>query len=154
MKKRLCVLTLLFSTYGCVFHGGTSYPVLRAEVWQNWKSGRPIVLSHDFTVVHTVDPLEDKMHCFRKYIYGGIPENIHGKSYVLPKGTKLYVKEARKQKDFIETILPIFPIYIKSYYEVLFSESVAERDMWKEVLYYYGFKKESDILKMLQDESL
>lgn len=150
----LCVLTLLFSTYGCVFHGGTGYPVLRAEVWQNWKSGRPIVLSHDFTVVYTVDPLEDKMYYFSKYVYGGIPEKINGKSYVLSKGTKIYVKEVRKEKKFIEIILPIFPIYIRSYYLVIFTESAEERDMWKEVLYYYGFKRESDILKMLQDGSL
>ena len=73
---------------------------------------------------------------------------------MLPKGTKIYVKEVRKEKNFIEIILPIFPIYIRSYYLVLFSESAEERDMWKEVLYYYGFKKESDILKMLQDGSL
>jgi hypothetical protein len=154
VKRIAFILILLTSTYGCVFHGGTSSPVLGAEVWQNWKSGRPVVLSHDFTVVYTVDPLEDNMHCLSKYIYGGIPENIQGKSYVLPKGTKIYVKEVRKQKDFIEVILPIFPIYIKSYYVVLFTESAAERDIWKEVLRHYGFKRESDILKMLQDGSL
>lgn len=154
MKKNVCVLILAFSTCGCIFHGGTGSPVLEAEVWQNWKSGRPIVLSNDFTVVYTIDPLEGKMHCFSKYIYGGIPTNLLETCYVLPKGTKIYVKEVRKEKDFVEIILPIFPIYIRSYYKVLFTESAEERDMWKEVLYYYGFKRESDILKMLQDGNL
>lgn len=154
MKRTVCVLILMFSTCGCVFYGGTGSPVLSTDVWQHWKSGKPIVLTHDFTVVYTFDPLEDKTHSFSKSFSGMIPTNLLGTCYVLPKGTKIYVKEVRKEKKFIEVILPIFPIYIRSYYLVLFTESAEERDMWKEVLYYYGFKRESDILKMLQDGSL
>ena len=154
MKRTLCFFILMFSTCGCIFYGGTSSLVLNAEVWQHWKSGKPIVLTQDFTVVHTFGPLKDKNRCFSKSFDGMIPTNLLETCYVLPKGTKIYVKDVRKKKDFIEIILPIFPIYIKSYYEVLFTESAEERDMWKEVLYYYGFKRESDILKMLQDGNL
>ena len=154
MKRTLCFFILMFSTYGCVFYGGTSYPVLRAEVWQHRKSGKPIVLTRDFTVVHTFGPLEDKIRCFSKSFDGMIPTNLLETCYVLPKGTKIYVKEVREDKDFIEIIVPTFPIYIKSYFEVLFTESDEEHDSWKGVLRHYGFKRESDILKMLQDGSL
>ena len=109
MKRTLCFFILMFSTCGCIFYGGTSSLVLNAEVWQHWKSGKPIVLTQDFTVVHTFGPLKDKNRCFSKSFDGMIPTNLLETCYVLPKGTKIYVKEEQKKKDFIEIILPIFP---------------------------------------------
>lgn len=72
-------------------------------------------------VVDSIDSKEPTA-VTRKYIDSGIPNELPGEKYILPRGILLNVDEVRLNTDFVQILVPLLPIPYRRYYDIYFHE--------------------------------